>query len=167
MIDIDASRTLSRMERDVRNLMDSFRRIVKALRTSQRAAGHLQLTGAQLFVIKVLAESGRSMSINELADATETTQSTVSAVTARLIERGLIRSERAADDGRRAEISLTAKGRALQRKAPGTVAQIRLAEALKTLPRRDAETLQQLLDGIVAKMGIGGEPAGMMFDDEK
>lgn len=167
MIDIDASRTLSRMERDVRNLMDSFRRIVKALRTSQRAAGHLQLTGAQLFVIKVLAESGRSMSINELADATETTQSTVSAVTARLIERGLIRSERAADDARRAEISLTAKGRALQRKAPGTVAQIRLAEALKTLPRRDAETLQRLLDGIVAKMGIGGGPAGMMFDDEK
>lgn len=151
----------------VRNLMDSFRRIVHALRSSHRAAGSLRLTGAQLFVIKVLAEGGRPMSVNELAAATQTTQSTVSAVTARLIERGLISSERAADDARRAEVSLTARGRSLQKKAPATVAQLRLAQALTELPPRDAKKLQQLLDRISAKMGIGAEPAGMMFDDDR
>lgn len=156
------------MERDLtlRNLMDDFRRIVQALRSSHRAAGHLELTGAQLFVIKVLGENGRAMSVNELAEATKTTQSTVSAVTARLIERGLIVSERAAEDARRAQVSLTARGRAVFRKAPATVAQVRLAEALKALSPKDAATLQRLLDDIVARMGIGAEPAGMMFDDE-
>jgi DNA-binding MarR family transcriptional regulator len=156
------------MERDliVRNLMDDFRRIVQALRSSHRVAGRLEITGAQLFVIKVLGEAGRPMSINDLADATKTTQSTVSAVTARLIERGLINSERAAADARRAEVSLTARGRAVYRKAPATVAQLRLAEALKELPLKDARTLRRLLGSIVSRMGIGGEPAAMMFDDE-
>lgn len=156
------------MEREqlVRELMDSFRRIVQALRSSHRAAGHLQLTGAQLFVIKVLGESERPMSVNELAEATQTTQSTVSAVTARLIERGLISSARAAADARRAEVTLTAKGRNVHRKAPATVAQLRLADALKELPTRDAQTLLRLLDAIGSKMGVGAEAAAMMFDDE-
>ncbi len=154
-------------DRVVRNLMDNLRRIVRALRSSHRAAGHLTLTGAQLFVVKVLGEASRPLSVNELAEATGTTQSTVSAVTARLVERHLIKSERAVEDGRRAELSLTAGGRALHRKSPSTVAQLRLAEALKDLPLRDAKTLQRLLEVIVVEMGIGGEPAGMMFDDDE
>lgn len=146
--------------------MDSFRRIVQSLRSSHRSAGSLNLTGAQLFVIKVLGEQGRPMSVNELAEATQTTQSTVSAVTARLIERGLVASERAHDDARRAELSLTARGRSLHRKAPATVAQLRLAEALQELSAKDAETLDRILDAIVSRMGAGGEPAAMMFDDD-
>ena len=157
------------MKRDlvVRKLMDDFRRIVRALRSSHRAAGSLNLTGAQLFVIKVLGEAGRPLSVNELAEATETTQSTVSSVTARLIERELIRSTRSADDARRAELSLTARGRAVHRKAPATVAQLRLANALKALPRRDAQALQALLDTIVRGMGLDREPVEMMFGEER
>ena len=156
------------MERDaaVRKLMDSFRRIVQSLRSSHRIAGSLNLTGAQLFVINVLGERAEPMSVNELAAATQTTQSTVSAVTARLIERGLVVSERAEDDARRAELSLTVRGRALHRKAPATVAQLRLAEALQELSARDAATLGRILDAIVSRMGAGGEPASMMFDDD-
>jgi DNA-binding MarR family transcriptional regulator len=151
----------------VRRLMDDFRRIVQALRTSHRAAGNLELTGAQLFVLKVLGENGRPMSINELAEATETTQSTVSAVTSRLIDRGLIASARSAEDARRAEVSLTPRGRTLHRKAPATVAQIRLAGALNDLGDDDARVLASLLERIVSAMGIGAEPAPMMFDEEK
>jgi DNA-binding MarR family transcriptional regulator len=117
-------------------------------------------------VIKVLGEQGRPMSVNELAEATQTTQSTVSAVTARLIERGLVSSERAEEDARRAELSLTARGRTLHRKAPATVAQLRLAEALQELSAQDSETLERILDAIVSRMGAGGEPAAMMFDDD-
>lgn len=117
-------------------------------------------------MIKVLGEQGRPMSVNELAEATQTTQSTVSAVTARLIERGLVSSERAEEDARRAELSLTARGRTLHRKAPATVAQLRLAEALQELSAQDSETLERILDAIVSRMGAGGEPAAMMFDDD-
>lgn len=168
LIDIDVFAYAPAMERDaaVRKLMDSFRRIVQSLRSSHRTAGSLNLTGAQLFVIKVLGEQGRPMSVNELAEATQTTQSTVSAVTARLIERGLVASERAEEDARRAELSLTARGRILHRKAPATVAQLRLAEALQELSAQDAETLDRILDAIVSRMGAGGEPAAMMFDDD-
>lgn len=151
----------------IRDLMDNFRRIVRALRSSQRAADHLDLTGAQLFILKVLGEAGRPISINELANATETSQSTASVVSGRLVERGLVSSHRSADDARRVELSLTARGRALHRKTPGTVAQLKLAEALKDLPLRDAAKLQELLGLIVSKMGIGLEPAGMMFDEER
>lgn len=151
----------------VRQLMDDFRRIVQALRSSHRAAGRLKLTGAQLFVLKVLGENGEPMSINELGDATETTQSTVSAVTARLIDRGLITSERSPEDARRARVALTMKGRTVFRRAPATVAQIRLAQALGELSVRDAAKLLRLLDEIVAKMGLGAEPAKMMFDEEQ
>src|ERR1700759_1774502 len=143
-------------EAAVRKLMDSFRRIVQTLRSSHRSAGSLNLTGAQLFVIKVLGELAGAMSVNELAEATQTTQSTVSAVTARLIERGLVASGRAEDDARRAELSLTARGRGRHRKGPATVAQLRLAEALQELPARDAATLNRILDAIVSRMGAGG-----------
>jgi DNA-binding MarR family transcriptional regulator len=151
----------------VRDLMDHFRRIVRALRSSQRAADHLDLTGAQLFIIKVLGEAARPMSISELADATETSQSTASVVSGRLVERGLVSSHRSTVDARRAELSLTTRGRALHRKTPVTVAQLKLAEALKDLPLRDAAKLQELLGIIVSKMGIGLEAAGMMFDEEQ
>ena len=57
--------------------MDQFRRIVRALRSSHRAAAHLNLTGAQLYVINVIGEANRPLSVNEVAQRTETDQSTV------------------------------------------------------------------------------------------
>jgi len=41
--------------------MDSFRRIVRALRSSHRAAGDVALTGAQLFVLTTLGASSQPM----------------------------------------------------------------------------------------------------------
>ena len=145
--------------------MDQFRRIVRALRSSHRAAGHFNLTGAQLFVINVIGEARGPLSVNDVARLTETDQSTVSVVTNRLVDRGLLQRERSAADSRRVELSLTAAGRALQKKAPATVAQQRLAAALQDLSQSEAADLMRLLDKIVTAMQIGQEPAGMMFDD--
>ena len=146
--------------------MNHFRRIVRALRSSHRAAGHLNLTGAQLFVINVIGEAGGGpLSVNDVAKRTETDQSTVSVVTNRLVERGLLKRERSSDDSRRVELSLTADGRALQKKAPATVAQQRLTAALQDLSTSDAAELMRLLEQIVNSMQIGQEPAQMMFDD--
>jgi DNA-binding MarR family transcriptional regulator len=145
--------------------MDQLRRIVRALRSSHRAAAHLNLTGAQLYVINVIGEANRPLSVNEVAQRTETDQSTVSVVTNRLVERGLLKRERSEDDSRRVELSLTASGRTLQKKAPVTVAQQRLTATLQELSSPDSDQLLRLLTKIVAGMQIGEERPGMLFDE--
>ena len=158
---------MTTVERDAtsREIMNHFRRIVRALRSSHRAAGNLNLTGAQLFVINVIGEAARPLGVGEVAQLTETDQSTVSVVTNRLVERGLLKRERSSDDSRRVELSLTASGRALQKKGPTTVAQQRMTAALQSLSPRDAAELLRLLSLVVNGMEIGQDPADMMFDD--
>lgn len=148
----------------VSDLMDSFRRIVQALRSSHRAAAYFNLTGAQLFVINALHNARHPLSVTELAARTLTDPSTVSVVVTRLVNRGLVQRTRAADDSRRAELSLTRRGQALHRKTPATVAQQRLMEALGKLSRRDAAKLQQLLSGIIEMMHVPEGPPEMLFD---
>lgn len=145
--------------------MDAFRRIVQALRSSHRAASDVDLTGAQLFVLSTLARVGRPMGVNELAEETRTDQSTVSVVVGRVVERGLVKRERSAVDTRRVELSLTARGRAVVRKTPATVAQQRLADALARLSRADAAALSRILKKVVGLMGEEESPARMLFDE--
>ena len=95
-----------------RTVLDSIRRIVRALRESSRETERsIGLGAAQLFVLQRLA-GAPPLSINELADRTLTHQSSVSVVVSRLVEGGLVARTRAATDGRRVEITLTAAGRA-------------------------------------------------------
>jgi len=145
--------------------MDAFRRIVHALRSSHRAASDLNLTGAQLFVLATLGAAGGPMGVKELAEQTRTDQSTVSVVAGRLVDRGLVERARSAVDTRRVELSLTARGRRLQQKTPTTVAQQKLADALRHLSAADAATLSRILKGIVEMMGETDAPAPMLFDE--
>jgi MarR family transcriptional regulator, organic hydroperoxide resistance regulator len=145
--------------------MDAFRRIVHALRSSHRAAADLDLTGAQLFVLATLGAAGEKMGVKELAERTRTDQSTVSVVAGRLVDRGLVERARSTVDTRRVELSLTARGRMLQRKTPTTVAQQKLADALWNLSASDARTLSRILKGIVEMMGEADAPAPMLFDE--
>jgi len=149
----------------VNAIMDSFRRIVHALRSSHRAAGDLDLTGAQLFVLTALGSAGGPIGVKELADKTRTDQSTVSVVVGRLVRRGLVKRVRSASDTRRVELSLTARGRAALQKTPTTVAQSKLADALGRLSKADAATLKRTLKHIVEMMGEADAPAPMLFDD--
>ena len=65
---------------DVQQILDSFRRIVRVLRESSRAAENsFGLSGAQLFVLQTLSRHPE-VSLNELAEHTRTHQSTVSVV---------------------------------------------------------------------------------------
>jgi DNA-binding MarR family transcriptional regulator len=58
-------------------VVDDIRRIVAALRASSRGAERaVGVTGAQLFVLQVLARE-QALSVNELAERTRTHQSTV------------------------------------------------------------------------------------------
>lgn len=146
--------------------LDSLRRIIRALRvSSRRAERELGVSGAQLFVLQRLAE-GPAGSVNELAERTHTHQSSVSVVVRRLVERGLVSRRRSPTDQRRVELALSAAGRrVLQGSRPA--AHVRLADAMRRLPRDRRTRLAALLRELVALMGAADESASMMFDDDE
>lgn len=155
-----------RRENDTRRILDSIRRIVRALRVSSRAAEkHAGLSGAQLFVLEKLAEAGGPLSINEVAERTLTHQSSVSVVVQRLARRKLIAVSRSRVDARRIELVLTAAGRRALGKSPGS-AQVRLIQALKRMPFAQRRTLANLLMRLVDEAGISDAEPALFFEDE-
>jgi DNA-binding MarR family transcriptional regulator len=150
---------------EVQAILDSFRRIVRVLRESSRAAEQrVGVSGAQLFVLQTLAQSPE-LSLNELATHTLTHQSTVSVVVSKLVDRGLVRRESSSQDARRLVLRLTAEGRALVRRAPHA-AQERLIDAIERLPGRSRADLERLLASLVDLMEVGDQEPGMLFDEE-
>lgn len=149
-----------------RDVLDSLRRIVQVLReSSRRAEQELGITGAQLFVLEKLVDVP-SQSLNELAARTHTHQSTVSTVVGRLVERGLVVRQRAAGDGRRLELALTARGRRMTANTPG-VAQNRLIRTIEELPPRSRRQLASLLRQVVSGLYAQERRPRMFFDDER
>jgi len=147
--------------------MDSVRRIVQVLRVGARAAERdAGVSGAQLFVLERLAASDRPLSVNELAERTLTHQSSVSVVVRKLESRGLVERNPAADDARRAQLSLTAKARALLGKAP-RAAQDQILHALAGMSESNRRSLARLLGEWAQRVsGADGEaPAAMLFED--
>jgi MarR family transcriptional regulator, lower aerobic nicotinate degradation pathway regulator len=145
-----------------RAVLDSIRRIVRVLRESSRAAeSSVGLGGAQLFVLQRLA-GAPPLSINELADRTLTHQSSVSVVVSRLVRAGLVARSRATTDGRRAEITLTAAGRAVLARAPAA-AQDRLIGALGLLGGAARQKLARQLGRLVEAMALPPQHPPMFF----
>ena len=150
---------------DTQQVLDAIRRIVQSLReSSRRAEGRVGLSGAQLFVLQRLAQEP-ALSVNELAARTHTHQSSVSVVVARLVREGLVRRAPSDRDGRRVELSVTAKGRRAATGSPD-VAQARLVQAIARLtPPRRRELAASL--GEVAHSIAGSEGAPAMFFEER
>ena len=147
-----------------REVMDDIRRLVHFLRLSAKEAeGKTGISGAQLFVLQKLAEAG-TLSVNDLADWTRTHQSSVSVVVQKLVTRGLVTRVKAKDDARRMNISLTARGRALLKKAP-RVAQDRLIETLDQMPDYNLHALSGLLGQVTDGLGLSNKPPGLLFED--
>ena len=152
-----------RVEGSVADAMDGLRRLVRVLRLSsgeaERAVG---LSGAQLFVLQQVDQNGPS-SINQLAERTFTHQSSVSAVVARLLERGLVMRTASAVDRRRAEVSLTLAGKAVLQDAPD-VAQTKLIHGLTRLSHADRAALVRGLDAWVKAIGADQDPPELFFE---
>ena len=150
---------------DSQRVLDAIRRLVRHLRVADRAAQtELGLSSAQLFVLSELGKTP-AISLGELADRTHTDQSSVSVVVARLVDAGLVQRDRAGEDARRLELSLTRAGRSVVQRAP-TVMQEKIVQAVDGMPateqKRFADSFNKLLDD------IGAEPKPpMLFEDEK
>jgi MarR family transcriptional regulator, lower aerobic nicotinate degradation pathway regulator len=157
-------RSSSDDQSDAREILDSIRKIVQALRVASRASEKgVGLSGAQLFVLQHLAGHD-GLSLNELAERTLTHQSSVSVVVQRLVDRGLVSRVRSEIDARRIELSLTRAGRALLGKSP-QAAQDQIIEAVGRMADKDRRPLARTLGMLVSELGLDEEPAPMMFEE--
>ena len=151
-------------EARVSEALAALRQIVHALHRASRSAERAHgVSGAQLFVLQLLAEAPAA-SLNALAERTLTHQSSASVVVSRLVARGLVDRSRSPEDGRRIELRLSAAGEELLTRTPAAMT-MRLIQALRSLPRRDLGTLSTLLSQLAHDMGAAGEPVGFFFED--
>jgi len=154
-----------RPARDSFVVINALRRLVRELRESARLAqGRTQITGAQLFVLRVLvAEPG--LSINELAERTMTHQSTVSVVVSRLVARALVTRVHSAGDRRRMVVTPTARGRALHRRSPA-VAQETLVATVRGMAPARRRALADGLTALASSLGTSRAKPSMFFEED-
>ena len=144
-------------------VVNGLRRITQALRLSSSVVQDtLGITGAQLFVLQQLAECPGA-SLRQLAELTLTDQSSVSVVVSRLVEAGCVARRIAAADARRTELTLTDRGRALLRRAPG-LAQARLVASLRGVPAVQLRVTANVLDRAARAVSPARAPAPMFFE---
>jgi DNA-binding MarR family transcriptional regulator len=139
--------------RSTNEIMDAIRSIVRALRVNTRAIEiRLGISLAQLWVLQLL-EARPSQSVNDLAEATATHQSSVSVVVRRLVDRGLVTRTMAVEDRRRVRVDITDAGRDLLRKAPTTV-QVALLGALRRMAPEPRQNLANLMRSWLSDAGL-------------
>lgn len=149
---------------DATRVMDATRHLVRALAGSARTVEtETGITGAQLFILRQLADADGPLSVNELAARTLTHQSTVSGVVGRLVAGRLVTRAPAPDDARRVAVSLAARGRRLLASAPPSV-QTQLVTGLARLTAAERLALADLFEAWLAEAGLGGEPAPLFFE---
>lgn len=150
---------------DFQSVMDSIRRIVRALRhSSKEAERDLNLSTAQYFVLQKIASSDRPMSINELARATLTHQSSVSVVASKLVRRGLVERIANEADSRSVLLKINAKGRKLLGRVALPI-QDRLMNGMARMSIIERRSLAKNLQELVRQAGLGDEAATMLLED--
>jgi DNA-binding MarR family transcriptional regulator len=151
---------------DQARVLNAFRAIVRAARTSTRALEmRFGTSAAQLFMLRALS-GGDVGSVKELAQRTNTHNSSASVVVRRLCERGFVRRTASIDDRRRVGYSITAEGLAYLGSAPRAIDDLLLEGAVAMSPaeqRRLAELLTRLVIHSSIPMCDSHTPA---YDDE-
>lgn len=156
---------LGQQERvEIREVLNSFRRIVRCLRiASRRAEQQVGLSGAQLFVLQCLSRQN-PCSVKELAVRTATDQSSVSVVVSRLVALGHVHRAPSKEDRRITALSLTRTGQKLIEAAPD-VPQSRLILALAGLPVGDLQALARILSQVVRAAEVAHLAPALFFED--
>jgi DNA-binding MarR family transcriptional regulator len=151
---------------DAKAILNRVRQLVRALRLFEKEAqARFGLGAAQMFILHVLRQQHDEISMNALADRTATDQSSVSLAVGRLVSEGYVARSPGLEDKRQVRLSLTAKGRAIVRRAP-PAAQERILDSVATMPARDRAHLLVLLDRVIEGMGVTDGRAPMLFQDD-
>ncbi len=139
---------------------EAFSKLLRLVRTVQTGMqsidGSFGLSGSQLWALwQISAEPG--LRVTALAKALHIQPSTASNLLDKLETRELVRRERRDSDSRVVRLFLTNQGTDLVGKLPGPM-RGRLRQALQRVP---ATTLQGLVAGLAAVLGLMGEiPVG-------
>lgn len=150
---------------DLRLVMDSFRRVVRALRKSSRdSEDFFGLRTAQFFVLQQVKEYG-PLGINDLAEKTFSHQSTVSVVVEELVQRGYVECTLSTIDRRRVEVRGTAVGRSLIKKRKRTI-QEKMAAGFMKMSSRQRHELARLLGKFISSSGLDSETPDFFFEKE-
>lgn len=152
---------------DAKAILNRIRRLVRVLRTFERQAqSRYGFGAAQMFVLHVLQQED-DLSLNELADRTATDQSSASLAVGKLVSDGYVQRLTSTEDRRQVRLSLTAKGRAIVKRAP-PAAQERIMDSVQSMSSSERSRLMTLLDQLIRGMGAGDDAhAPMLFQDEQ
>ncbi|HET6401646.1 MAG TPA: MarR family winged helix-turn-helix transcriptional regulator [Candidatus Kapabacteria bacterium] len=151
---------------DLSEILDALRTLVHALQAGSRSSEErVGLTGAQLFVLEKL-HAVDSMTVNELAAATHTRQSTVSVVVSKLVKKGMVLRVRSTEDARIQKLSITRRGKSKLERAPETV-QDRLVQTLKKMPRMSRIKLAWGLEYLIVESGLAGIKAEFFLENNR
>jgi DNA-binding MarR family transcriptional regulator len=143
-------------------VLDEVRRLDRGLRlAARRVERETGLSAAQLYVLEQLSRS-TPRSLNELADLTRTDRSSVSGVVDKLLDAGLVKRAIAANDRRRAEVRLAARGARTLARAPLPPTAL-LLRALAKMPPARLRRLALDLGDLTSRLGFAASP--MLFED--
>ena len=148
---------------DLSRALNAVRRMVRGLRSAAEAVEReLKISGAQLFVLKELADVP-DQSVKDLAAVTMTTHSTVSQVVSQLIAKGLVARTSDPSDKRRAVLRLTRQGANLVKRSPRVI-QADLIEGFSTLRPAERRGLANGLEKWLDASGMARVRLRMLFD---
>jgi DNA-binding MarR family transcriptional regulator len=136
-----------------------FMRLIWALdhglqSVSKRMQATLGLTGPQRMALRIVGRSP-GISAGDLAAALRLHPSTLTGVLSRLEGRGLVLRTRDREDGRRARLALTARGRRFDVPSPGTVEAV-IERVLGGVPASRVRAAAGLLASVAAAL-LGDE----------
>lgn len=117
---------------------------------SKRMQRNLGLTGPQRVALRVLGRRP-GISAGDLASTLRIHPSTLTGILSRLQKRGLVKRTRDPQDGRRARLSLTSQGRALDVPSAGTV-EAAVKRVLSGIPEDRLRLATELLTAVAAAL---------------
>jgi DNA-binding MarR family transcriptional regulator len=119
--------------------------------TSKHMLATLGVTGPQRLVLRMLGHYG-TMSAGELARTLHIHPSSLTGILRRLEEAGMLERRSDPEDGRRAVLKLTSKGKRLNGRNEGTVEEV-VERALRSVSDADLRAAQRILRALSAEFG--------------
>lgn len=149
----------------ISEVIDNLRRAITAINDySKKAEKETELTGPQLWAIKIVAKSA-PIKVSEVARQMYLHPATVVGILDRLESKGLVQRTRSTEDRRVVEIDLTEQGRAVIDKAP-EVAQGMLVKGLEALSKTSLFHVSKSMREIVRILGAEDLPPQLLFSPE-
>lgn len=149
----------------ISEVIDNLRRTIKAINEySKNAEKETELTGPQLWAIKIVAKSA-PIKVSEIAREMYLHPATVVGILDRLVSKGLVQRSKSNEDRRVVEINLTGQGQALVGRAP-EVAQRLLVKGLESLSVENLAHISESMREIVKMLKAEEMPPQLLFSQE-